>query len=373
MPARSRFLPNAGAPEASTIKRLGALIITTPSTKPARRRSSSVISSRSSIGPIFTSKGSDPTAARAAAAMQAASSVSRYTSLSRWPTFGHEKFNSTTCAPASRASAASSAEVVDDFCFGRVGVSGADHRHDHDLPGPQQRAATPDVSPPDFGRTRRHADRSRRGCSEWRGGDAVDDRQRRRGAARRNTSLVQIEPVRQWVCQPRTAPYGLVGQQIEPESAVKLEPSFVHQQARRDTDARRNSVTEKVLHRRCRYVDIRTSEGWSFGRVLLERPIEPIDRRHDGRRDRGRRGLDLARNIQAGISLKRRETMRRWLPAVSPSSIAESAQHLHGGRIIDSKTSAVQWPRTRLSGWCWHCRHMLCALVAASRIRCHAP
>ena len=96
------------------------------------------------------------------------------------------------------------------------------------------------------------------------------------------TLLVQIEPIRQWVCQPRTAPYGLVGQQIEPESAVKLKPSFVHQQARRDTDARRNSVTEKVLHRRCRYVDIRTGEGWSFGRVLLERPIEPIDRRHEG-------------------------------------------------------------------------------------------
>src|SRR5262245_51044805 len=153
------------------------------------------------------------------------------------------------------------AEIIDDFRFGRVGIRGSDNRHDHGLSGPQELAATPDVPSPNLRRTRRHADRSRRSGRKWRRGDAVDGLNRRRRAVYSTASLVQVEPVRPAMRQPRTAAYGLVSQKIEPKSAVKLKPSFVHQQARRDSDARRNPVAEKILRRRRRHVDKGADKG----------------------------------------------------------------------------------------------------------------
>src|ERR1051325_11630012 len=84
--------------------------------------------------------------------------------------------------------------------------------------------------------------------------------------------------------EPRAASDGLVGQEIKAKPAVKLKPTLVDQQARRNADAGRNAVAEKLLPRRRRDFGVGTVEKRALGGVLLERAIEPIDRRLQRRR-----------------------------------------------------------------------------------------
>ena len=133
MLACARSAPNAGAPFRSIIMRRGALIMTTPSTRPDRRRSNSAIRARSSIGPTLASKGIDPAAVRAAQAMSAAISTSRYTCVLPPTDVRAGKIPFDHLRAGVPRFSGERAKVVDEIPFAGVAVGGADDRYDHDL------------------------------------------------------------------------------------------------------------------------------------------------------------------------------------------------------------------------------------------------